>query len=1171
MKTLPIIFALAAAASCCPVSEKTAGIGHYPGNAGESGAPALVSGKSTYRNLALNRATYQSSSFDYNLTSQLATDGIISKGNAPWLEVLTDEGTVERSRTENLFDGRTSTRIELSGKSPSLEIRFHNMPVSADKMEIKGMYYGNIRDLARIEGEFSTDGKTWKASGQVAVTSLEKNNFTAVVSLDGGTGYGYYRLKFHFRNKGSITLHTIDFHKAGKLMDVLPSRSFHSAWKSAGSKEEWIMTDLGAPASFDRMVFHWQNFPLSGLIQVSFDGQTWKDWQEITDTLIYGKGKARYIRAILKGTADGEPFELKEWEIFGRGGIVAEEREAPGREGNRQYLTRGGWKVCRSTGTTDDGKALSESGFDDQSWLEATVPGTVLASYFHAGAVPDPNHADNQSCISESFFRSDFWYRNTFTASLKDSERQFLNFDGINWKAEIYLNGKFLGKIDGAYRAAGFDVTGILRDGQNNLAVKVICNEHFGAVTRQDAFDANGNGGILGADNPTVHATIGWDWVPTVRGRSAGIIDDVYMTYTGPVTIENPFVRTSLPLPDTSYADIITEVTLVNHSDAPVSGVLKGTYGTCRFELPQTLEAGETLKVIPGPMRLDNPELWWPNGYGKAHLYDVRLSFETEDGISDLEEFKSGVRQMDVRFDESPAPAEGSDPERLNLYINGRRFVAFGGNWGLPEHMLGYRSREYDIAIGYHADMNFTMIRNWVGQTYDKEFYEACDRHGIVVWQDFWLANPADGPEPYDVERFNQTAEEYVRNIRNHPSIGIYVGRNEGYPPAQIDTFLRDMVKRAHPGIYYLSSSADGPVSGRGTYRALPVEEYYTLFGQDRLHSERGYPAVMNYENLVRALGADAVEPVSTLENPNPMYGLHDFALGNKPGTFPAQRTYTFNEILDKAFGMPDNAKDFTRWSQWLNYDGYRAIFESRSEHRRGMLLWMSHPAWPSMVWQTYDYYFEPTAAYFACRKACEPIHIQWHPLTNEVEVVSWFTSEEDDLTATAEVIDSQGNIVWTGSCPTTIGADQTVRCFPIEYPSGLSEVYFIRLRLTDTGGNIISENFYWQGLEKGNLKALHDVPEASVDTKIGKSSTDTEEFITVTLTNIGNSLAMMLRLKVKDSATDDLVLPVLYSDNYFFLMPGESKTITASVRKEDLRGKPQLHIEGFNVEETEL
>ena len=115
--------------------------------------------------------------------------------------------------------------------------------------------------------------------------------------------------------------------------------------------------------------------------------------------------------------------------------------------------------------------------------------------------------------------------------------------------------------------------------------------------------------------------------------------------------------------------------------------------------------------------------------------------------------------------------------KRLNLYVNGRRFVGFGGNWGFSESNLNYRGREYDIAVKHHQMMNFTMIRNWVGQIGDKEFYEACDKYGIMIWQDFWLANPADGPDPYYEDLFMENATDYLLRARNHPSVAIYVGR----------------------------------------------------------------------------------------------------------------------------------------------------------------------------------------------------------------------------------------------------------------------------------------------------------------------------------------------------------------------------------------------------------
>ena len=727
-------------------------------------------------------------------------------------------------------------------------------------------------------------------------------------------------------------------------------------------------------------------------------------------------------------------------------------------------------------------------------------------------------------------------------------------------------------------------MTGILKEGRNDLAVLIHENIHYGAVKEQTAYTTDQNGGIVGADNPTMHATIGWDWIPTVRGRDIGIWDDVYLAYKGAVSIVDPFVRTVLPLPDTTSADVLAEVTLVNHSDRTVSGSLRGSYGEASFDLAQTLAPGECrlVKVDPSvvpTLHLDHPKLWWPKGYGEQNLYDVKFTFVADGGTSDEVAFKSGVRQMDFSVDEyEPTPGlprggfgSAGKHERLSLYVNGRRFIGFGGNWGFPEYLLNYRGREYDIAVAYHADMNFTMIRNWVGMTGDKEFNEACDRHGVMVWQDFWLANPWDGPDPFYPDLFNEVAEEYVRRIRNHPSIGIYVGRNEGNPPEEINGFLADIVAQEHPGMHYIPHSAAGVVSGGGPYRALPARDYFRQHGHDTFHSERGMPNVMNYEDMVRAFGEDNVEPVNTMAHPNAMYGLHDYTLGGLPNMSSAQSAESFNQIIAKAFGEPADAKEFAALAQWVNYDGYRAIFEGRSEQRRGMILWMSHPAWPSMVWQTYDYYFEPTGAYFGSKKACEPLHILVNPVHEDVEVVNYHAFDQRGLKAAAQLVNLDGTVVWAKDATVDVREDQTVACFPLEFPSELSDAFFIKLTLTDASGKVLSDNIYWRGREEGNLQALRTVAKTSPKCKVARTSTAGEYCFTVTVSNTDKVPAMMLRLKAMDSATGDLVLPVLYSDNYFFLMPGESRTVSIRVRKEDCAGKPYIALSGFNVDERSL
>ena len=783
--------------------------------------------------------------------------------------------------------------------------------------------------------------------------------------------------------------------------------------------------------------------------------------------------------------------------------------------------------------------------------IPAQVPGTVLGSYVAAGLMPDPHYGDNVLSIPDSLFCRDFLYTCEFRSRI-DCPCQFLHFEGINWKAEVCLNDVCLGRIDGAFRPADFDVSGILKDGRNKLEVKIIHNRNYGPAKERTVYSTGPNGGILGADNPTMHPTIGWDWIPVLPGRNMGIYDDVWLYGTGTVTIEDPFVRTELPLPDTTRAYVFAEAGLSNRSSRPVKGTLRGSFGPLTFSRDVVLDAGEDRTESFDSLIFENPALWWPNGYGEQNLYDVKFEFVTAGGKpSDCREFRSGVRQMTYELEAYKPVTEGIIPggypdkvknKRLQIYVNGRRFIGFGGNWGYPELMLQYGEREYDIAVGYHAEMNFTMIRNWVGMTAHRAFYDACDRYGIMVWQDFWLANPWDGPDPEDAEMFNETAQKHLRRIRNHPSIALYVGRNEGYPPEEIDSCLRASVARLHPGLYYHPHSAADGFNGGGPYNVRPYSDYFHLYGHDEMHSERGMPAVMNYENLVRSFGEENVEPYSSLEHPNPMFALHDYTLG---GVQPsAQATGTFNQMIVKAFGEPKDARQFTEYAQWVNYDGYRAMFEGRSEYRQGLLLWMSHPCWPSMVWQTYDWYFEPTAAFFGCKKACEPLHILYNSWKGDIEVANYHAGRHDNVVASAELRNMDGSVAWERNLTISTDNDETLSCFPLNVPSDISDVYFLRLRLADAGGVLLSENTYALGREEGNLQALKELPEATVEAEIAEKAPGRYD---VRLSNEGDVPALMIRLKVTD-ADGSLVLPVHYSDNYFHMMPGESRLLTVTV-----------------------
>ena len=1198
--------------SCQSREEKlTRGIGVYPGNPAEEFAPELKSDNSTYRNLALLRPAYHSSSYDYNLTAQLVTDGIVTTEIPDFISLSTNQGLLPKNEREWLFDHVTGSGISINGTDVWLQLELGGTDIpEVSQIAVNGDMTYDEKKPAKwnftVSG--SEDGINWTELDQTSGSGLPgkekvnafyemlkkmrkdksgKNPFTdffgpsdpnapkpsftftfrepektrelaQTFELKTPVAYRYYRVNLNASSAKTWKIGDFDFFNQSGRIEMAPSHRFKSAWMSAGTGKEWVYVDLGNRSSFDHVKLHWINKAKSGIMQVSDDAKTWTEVAQLPETpdqtddiALKQKTKGRYVRILMNQPNQGKRYILSELEVMGKGGLVPVPRTAPVASNNRMDLAGGKWKIQRASEVQASGEQISQTGFDN-NWIVATVPGTALVSYWNAGAIPNPNFGDNQLMISESFFYDDFWYRDEFVVPKKlANDRMFLNFDGINWKADVFVNGKKAGRIEGAFIRGQFDVTNLIVPGKENaIAVLIHKNDHPGTIKEQTAISPDKNGGVLGADNPTYHASVGWDWIPTIRGRNIGIWNDVYLTSTGPVTIEEPFVTTDLPLPDTTSADIRMEVTLQNHDTKTVTGKLEGKYGDIPFEKEVTLEANSSkvVNITPGDipaLHIENPKLWWPKGYGAQNLYEVELSFVTNQGaVSDKTHFKSGVRE--IAFDETN--------QILSLYINGRRFIGRGGNWGFPESNLEYRGREYDIAVGYHADMNFTMIRNWVGQTGDDEFYDACDKYGIMVWQDFWLANPVDGPNPDNPSMFMKNARDMVKRIRNHPSIAIYVGRNEGNPPEVLDTALRAMVKELHPGIHYIPNSSMGVVSGGGPYRALPVRDYFLLYGKNKFHSERGMPNVMTFESLEQTL------PDSALWPQNSMWGLHDYCLEG------AQGAASFNKIIETAFGPIDNAKKFTELAQWINYDGYRGMFEGRSEYRKGLLLWMSHPAWPSMVWQTYDYYFEPTAAYFGCKKASEPIHIQWNPVYDTIEVVNYSAGNLAGLTAKAQLINMDGAVQWEKEAMLNSNEDTTDKLFKLEFPESLSSVHFIKLTLKKDD-KVLSDNFYWRGLEQGNYQALNQLPKAEIENQTTVQRDGDNWVLETRLSNTSSQPALMLRLKAVGKKTGERILPVLYSDNYISLMPGESRTILTRVKREDCRREmPEIEISGFNL-----
>jgi hypothetical protein len=339
----------------------------------------------------------------------------------------------------------------------------------------------------------------------------------------------------------------VAFFRGQQRVEIGGPYSFTSAWMSAGMGEEWVYVDLGARCAFDRVTLYWIARAAEGSVQVSDDARNWRDLLPlpggtglVDDLKFSHPAEGRYVRVLMTRPSSPDGYILSEIEVYGRGGFVARPKAVlPAGADGRLDLAGGAWRLQRSNLANAAGEALSRPGFQDSGWLVATVPGTVLTSYLNVGAIPDPNFGENQLYVSDSYFYSDFWYRTEFTApAVSAKQAAWLNFDGINWKAEVFLNGEKLGRIEGGFMRGRFDVTGKLVAGHPNaLAVRIEKNATPGSVHQKTLERAGKNGGGLGADNPTFHASVGWDWIPTIRGRNTGIWGAVYLTVTGAVTV----------------------------------------------------------------------------------------------------------------------------------------------------------------------------------------------------------------------------------------------------------------------------------------------------------------------------------------------------------------------------------------------------------------------------------------------------------------------------------------------------------------------------------------------------------------------------------------------------------------------------------------------------------
>ncbi|WP_295721144.1 glycoside hydrolase family 2 TIM barrel-domain containing protein [Mucilaginibacter sp.] len=847
------------------------------------------------------------------------------------------------------------------------------------------------------------------------------------------------------------------------------------------------------------------------------------------------------------------------------------------------YELNSGWMCAPISSVKDNGLVLSTTAFNNSSWMPATVPGTVLTTLLNNQKIPDPFWGMNNEHIPDIYKTGADYYTYWFTKDFKEvpalnGGQVYLNFRGINYSCDIYLNGHKLNKTiqKGMFLRFTYNITSFLaKNGNNRLAVLVHPPDVLG----------NPNGGQGGdgtiARNVGLQYTAGWDWIQPMRDRNTGIWDKVTIQKTGAVRITDEHVITLVPgvrLPEGAQQPAVIKVSaaLSNPTTAPVSGTLSFELGGKVISKSISLKPNSTADVSFNDYSLPNPKLWWPNGYGPQNLYDFKLKFAVNGKvISDQHLLKIGVRQLTSEYNEHTGSRQ--------IAVNGQRIFIKGGNWVISDAMLRLSDMRYDAEVRFHRDMNLNLIRIWGGAMIERpEFYEACDKYGMLVFQDLWGSGDCNGrwqdPQklddqwtrrkyPDDHGLFLRSAVDQIKMVRNYASLAIWCGGNEITPPEDILTALRDTIlPKLDNTRWFVDYSNSDSMShnvlggnGDGPYGIQPLSvfwEYKTF----PFNSEVGSVGVGDYESLKRFIPTANMVP--------PVYD-EDTHKNKVDSVWDYHKYIGYDTSINK-YGKAKSAADFAMKAQLVNYDQYRGLAEGFTSHMwdwyTGFIIWKTQNPWTAMRGQMYDYYLDPNACLYGLHNGSAPFHIMYNPINGNIMVANNTFKARRSMMMVVKTYDMQGKENLLTQVFADINANTVKKYFSVKGAVdklAAKEGVFLSLQLLDEDKKVITDNTYWIPDSKGAFSGLQKMKteELSVKAKYLKPGR-----VEVTLVNKENSvLAFFNRVSLVDADSKARILPAFYSNNYITVLPGEEKKVIVEYNAAANNKKLVVSVDGWN------
>ncbi len=842
------------------------------------------------------------------------------------------------------------------------------------------------------------------------------------------------------------------------------------------------------------------------------------------------------------------------------------------------------WK-CQAIGKVHAApERLSQPGFALAGWLPATVPGTVLTTLINNHLAPDPFYGLNNREIPDIYTTGrdhyTYWFIRDFQQAPKKGDQVWLDLRGVNYSCEVWLNGHHLNDKThhGMFLRQRYNITAALSPkGDNRLAILVYPPDPVGNPN-------GGQGGDGEIARGVAHQYVaGWDWIQPIADRNTGIWDKVTIQTTGAVRILNPHIITDVP--GVRYPDDAHQAPAYVHVSAELKmppADLSPAFSSSTTEKSNadvTLAPNSTTEVSLPVDTIVNPRLWWPNGYGKQDLYHTTLSFRIGAGAADSFPLTFGIRTIITGWNATTRSRQA--------FVNGQPIFIKGGNWIVSDELLRLSPERYDAEIRFHRDMNLNLIRVWGGALTERpEFYDACDRYGLLVFQDFWNSGDCNGRwqdpmkkedqwtrrnYPDDHQLFLASAADQIKMIRNHPSLAFWCGGNEITPPIDIFTSLKDSIIPSLDGTRtFIDYSNSDSMSfntlggnGDGPYGIQPLRTFWATKTYP-FNSEVGSVGMGDYESLERFIPKkDLVAPTYDGQK------RHGEGTENEVWSYHKYIAYDSSVY---AYGPIKDLRDYAEKAQLVNYDQYRALMEGFSSHMwdwyTGVIIWKTQNPWTALRGQMYDYYLDPNACLYGLHAGSEPLHIMYDPIAGMTMIVNNTFRTQRDLMMQVRVIDMAGKSRLLSQQFFEAGPTTAKNYLPIGH--GIDrmrskEGLFLSLRLVNTAQQIVSDNLYWLPDSTGNYSGLQHMTPAALTV----AATRQASRITVTLRNPADGpLAFFNRVSLVDPATKQRLLPVFYTDNYLSILPGESKTITLDYTPQSGAPAPLVSVRGWNVAE---